>query len=188
MLRTTLSTLVNGQERFLGVGIKEDLPGFHNFRNIYVRPAKSYVNLFRPEWAPIGTVYIGITGLRGGNGQLVPVWGRLKPGRGLVTAYGSCTGQQIRLWKPIAVEGGWHVQCHSEQSLFLSIGADGCPTLSNTPAVWMIPDEMEKVNAICCNQLSIAPELVVSELHHPRADLHASMAALESAMVPIRSR
>jgi len=188
MLRTTLSTLVNGQERFLGVGTKEDLPGFHNFRNVYVRPATSYVKLFRPEWAPVGTVYIGITGLRGGNGQLVPVWGTLKPGRGLMTASHSNTGQQIRLWKPIAVDDGWHFQCHSEQSLFLGIGADGYPTLSTTPAVWIIPEAMEKVISICGLQPSNLPELVISELPHPRADLRASMAALATAMVPILSR
>jgi hypothetical protein len=105
-----------------------------------------------------------------------------------MTASHSNTGQQIRLWKPIAVDDGWHFQCHSEQSLFLGIGADGYPTLSTTPAVWIIPEAMEKVISICGLQPSNLPELVISELPHPRADLRASMAALATAMVPILSR
>ena len=123
----------------MSVGDMKILPGVYDFRKLYAHHAVSYVNLFRPEWAPAGTVCIGIKGIAA---DVVSLWDPPGPGRDLVTAPDlpgateKC--RQTRLWRPEHAEGGNYYFRYMDTNLFLAISADGYPTLLETPAPWRI--------------------------------------------------
>jgi hypothetical protein len=89
-----------------------------------------------------GTIVIGIKTAHGLDGQLVPSYGKAEVGRGLGTHKdrGKPIDQANRRWRPIKVDGGWHVRYDKEPTLFLGLSADEkAPTLTTTPALWAIP-------------------------------------------------
>lgn len=145
MLKTTLSTLVNDEQRFLAPCKKEELLGSGgcNVQNIGLVAAASYLTIYRPSWAPTGTIQVHIKGLGKAKSEqcLVPSNGEAREGWGMVTAALNTKDNpetRNRLWIPVAVEGGWHFQYFLAPTLFLGIKADGHPTLSTTPVVWQM--------------------------------------------------
>ena len=139
-MNTTISTIKNGVPMYLTRGPREDIDkATHNDRNVFLSPESAPVTIHRVEG---GTIVIGIKTARCLDGQLVPSYGKAEVGRGLGTHKDrdKPIDQANRRWRPIKVDGGWHVQYDKESTLFLGLSDDGAPTLTPTPTLWTIPD------------------------------------------------
>jgi len=155
----------------------------HNDRNVFLLRKPAHVTLHSAER---DTVVIGIKTARGLDGQLVPSYGTPEAGRGLVTHKDvrNPFDYENRRWKPMAVDGGWHLQYGPKPTLFLGLSDDGAqqPTLTTTPVIWSIPGL--DVPAPAAENISLVVEEVprsrISELETVLFNKDADVAALKA--------